>query len=75
LRLAGYCPQVSNAISRTQKKEIVTNLKAKLDTSAIVFGMRFKGLSVRRQHSEHLRTAAWIACPVWLAQVATVQST
>lgn len=37
---------MTNAISRQKKEEIVTNLKEKLDGSAIVFGMRFKGLSV-----------------------------
>lgn len=38
--------QVTNAVTRQKKEEIVTNLKQKLDGSVIVFGMRFKGLDV-----------------------------
>lgn len=44
------CLQVNCAITRQKKEEIVTNLKQKLDSSAIVFGMRFKGLSVGVLH-------------------------
>lgn len=38
--------QVTNAISRQKKEEVVTVLKEKLEGSMMVFGMRFKGLDV-----------------------------
>jgi hypothetical protein len=38
--------QVTNAITRQKKEDIVTDLKSKLDSSSIVFAMRFKGLDV-----------------------------
>ncbi len=38
--------QVTNAITRQKKEQIVSDLKDKLGGSAIVFGMRFKGLDV-----------------------------
>lgn len=38
--------QVTNAITRQKKEEIVSNLKEKLESSVVVFGMRFKGLDV-----------------------------
>ncbi len=37
---------MQNAITREKKEEIVGKLKGKLQDSAIVFGMRFKGLDV-----------------------------
>ncbi|MEW5306696.1 MAG: hypothetical protein WDW36_009144 [Sanguina aurantia] len=42
-----YGAQVVNAITRVKKTQIVTTLKEKLDESSIVFGMRFKGLTVQ----------------------------
>ncbi len=38
--------QVTNAITRQKKEEVVITLKEKLDKSVVVFGVRFKGLSV-----------------------------
>ncbi|KAG2502051.1 hypothetical protein HYH03_000545 [Edaphochlamys debaryana] len=38
--------QVTNAITRQKKEEVVSTLKEKLDGSAVVFGMRFRGLDV-----------------------------
>lgn len=38
--------QVQNAISRQKKEAIVTDLKTSLDSSLLVFGLRFKGLKV-----------------------------
>lgn len=38
--------QVTNAISRQKKEEVVSTLKSKLEDSAVVFSMRFKGLNV-----------------------------
>lgn len=40
-------PQVRNALSRTRKEETVELLVEKMQTSSVVFGMRFKGLDVR----------------------------
>jgi ribosomal protein L10 len=44
--VAGTRLQVTNAVTRQKKEEIVSTLKEKLDGSVIVFGMRFKGLDV-----------------------------
>lgn len=38
--------QVANAITRQKKEQVVVTLKEKLEGSAAVFGMRFKGLDV-----------------------------
>jgi len=38
--------QVTNAITRQKKEDIVKVLEGKLDDSVIVFGLRVKGLSV-----------------------------
>ncbi|KXZ52091.1 hypothetical protein GPECTOR_10g1114 [Gonium pectorale] len=38
--------QVTNAITRQKKEQVVSTLKEKLEGSVIVFGMRFRGLSV-----------------------------
>ncbi|GLC40945.1 Plastid ribosomal protein L10, imported to chloroplast, large ribosomal subunit [Pleodorina starrii] len=38
--------QVTNAITRQKKEEVVSTLKEKLDKSIVVFGVRFKGLDV-----------------------------
>jgi len=38
--------QVTNAITRQKKEQIVSNLKEKLESSVVVFGMRFKNLDV-----------------------------
>jgi ribosomal protein L10 len=38
--------QVTNAITRQKKEEIVADLKEKLNNSVIVFGLRYKGLDV-----------------------------
>jgi large subunit ribosomal protein L10 len=40
--------QVTNALTKAKKTEIVSNIKSKLDDSAIVFGMRYKGLDVSK---------------------------
>lgn len=43
----GRCSmQVTNAITRQKKEEIVSDLKEKLNNSVIVFGLRYKGLDV-----------------------------
>jgi hypothetical protein len=39
--------QVCNAITRQKKEAIVTEVAGKLESSVIVFGLRFKGLDVR----------------------------
>jgi hypothetical protein len=41
-----HCVQVQNAITRQKKEAIVSDLKENLQNSAIVFGIRFKGLDV-----------------------------
>ncbi|KAG2445317.1 hypothetical protein HYH02_008783 [Chlamydomonas schloesseri] len=38
--------QVTNAISRQKKEQVVEVLKGKLEKSTVVFGLRFKGLDV-----------------------------
>lgn len=38
--------QVTNAITRQKKEEIVSTIRENLKGSVIVFGMRFKGLDV-----------------------------
>jgi hypothetical protein len=38
--------QVQNAITRQKKEEIVKELQGKLESSVIVFGLRFKNLNV-----------------------------
>lgn len=38
--------QVTNALTRQKKEQIVTELTGKLENSVIVFGLRFKGLNV-----------------------------
>lgn len=38
--------QITAAISRAKKEEVVLNLKGRLDDSIIVFGFRYKGLPV-----------------------------
>lgn len=40
------CLQVQNAITKQKKEEIVKEVKTRLQESVVVFGIRFKGLSV-----------------------------
>jgi hypothetical protein len=40
--------QVVAALTRAKKEETVVDLKGKLDDSVVVFGLRYKGLSVSR---------------------------
>lgn len=49
MRVERRALQVCNALSRTRKVETVETLKKQLDSSIIVFSMRFKGLSVATQ--------------------------
>jgi hypothetical protein len=46
------------AISRQKKEAVVTTLKEKLDSSVVVFGMRFKGLNVRMRLARRARRRA-----------------
>jgi ribosomal protein L10 len=50
--------QVTNAITRQKKEEIVADLKEKLNNSVIVFGLRYKGLDVSCRGQSHSRRRA-----------------
>lgn len=39
-------PQVTSALTRQKKEQIVSDITGKLENSVIVFGLRFKGLDV-----------------------------
>lgn len=39
-------PQVTSALTRQKKEQIVSDITGKLENSVIVFGLRFKGLNV-----------------------------
>lgn len=55
----GRCSmQVTNAITRQKKEEIVADLKEKLNNSVIVFGLRYKGLDVSCRGQSHSRRRA-----------------
>lgn len=43
--------QVCNALTRTKKEAVVEDLKARLEKSAVVFGVRFKGLDVAKMEA------------------------
>lgn len=42
--------QIQNALSRVQKEETVEKLERAFEKSAVVYGMRFKNLSVSLCH-------------------------
>lgn len=44
-----FATQVTNAITRQKKEQVVEVLKGKLEKSTVVFGLRFKGLDVSWQ--------------------------
>ena len=41
--------QVENALTRARKEQIVAKLEKAFEGSAVVFGMHYKGLSVKKQ--------------------------
>lgn len=55
------CPQVRSALSRARKEETVEKLVAGLESSACVFGVRYKNISVSSK-TFHLHTAARGGC-------------